>query len=158
MRLELKILDGRLADWGFPHWGSEHAAGLDLFACLQEPLALAPSGPAVLVPAGISIHIGDSGWCGVIAPRSGLGHRGLVLGNTVGVIDADYTGAVMISAWNRNPAGSEGGAITISPGERIAQMVFVRVARPNFAIVEAFSGSSLRGEGGFGSTGSGPCP
>lgn len=150
MEIELKLLDPRLAGWGFPHWGSDQAAGLDLFACLEAPLALAAQAPAQLVPAGFALRIGDPGWAAMIYPRSGQGHRrGLVMGNAVGVIDADYQGPVLISAWNRNPSGE----IVIEPGERIAQMVFTRVNRPRFRLVEAFSAASARGAGGFGSTG-----
>lgn len=153
-RVAVQLLDPRLAAWGFPHWGSEMAAGLDLFACLDEPLTLAPGDPPALVSSGIAIRIGDPGWCAIIAPRSGLGHRGLVLGNTIGVIDADFEGPCLVSAWNRNPPGS-GAAITISPGDRLAQMLFVLVARPDFTVVSEFAQSSPRGAGGFGSTGLG---
>ncbi|WP_027171851.1 dUTP diphosphatase [Methylobacterium sp. 10] len=153
----LCIRDPRLREWGFPRWGSAAAAGLDLHACLDEPLDLAPQAPAVLIPAGFSVLIRDADWCGLVFPRSGLGHRdGLVLGNGTGVIDADYEGPLMISAWNRNadPAAT----IVIRPGDRIAQLVFTRVTRPAFTLVDA-SGSdepapqSGRGQGGFGSTG-----
>lgn len=152
MDVALKLLDPRLPAWGFPHWGSDMAAGLDLFACMDEPLTLRPGDPAALISSGIAIRIGDPAWCAVIAPRSGLGHRGLVLGNTVGIIDADYEGPCLVSAWNRNAPGS-GQAITVSPGDRLAQMLFVPVARPRFRIVEDFDGASARGAGGFGSTG-----
>jgi dUTP pyrophosphatase len=152
MKVDVKLLDSRLSAWGFPHWGSAMAAGLDLFACLDEPLTLHPGDPPVLVSSGIAIRIGDPGYCAIIAPRSGLGHRGLVLGNTVGVVDADYEGPCLVSAWNRNPPGT-GQAITISPGDRLAQMLFVPVARPRFRIVSAFDGETARGAGGFGSTG-----
>ncbi len=154
MNVDVKLLDSRLADWGFPHWGSAMAAGLDLFACLEEPLTLSPGDPPALVSSGIAIRIGNPGWCALIAPRSGLGHRGLVLGNTIGIIDADYEGPCMISAWNRNPPAS-GAAITISPGDRLAQMLFVPIGRPTFKVVEDFPGASARGAGGFGSTGIG---
>ena len=154
MNVEVKLLDPRLARWGFPHWGSEMAAGLDLFACLDEPLALEPGDRAVLISSGIAVRIGDPGWCAIIAPRSGLGHRGLVLGNTVGIIDADYEGPCLVSAWNRNPPGS-GDVITISPGDRLAQMLFVSVARPEFTVVSEFAAPSARGAGAFGSTGLG---
>lgn len=154
----VRLLDARLAGWGFPRWGSALAAGLDLHACLDAPVTLAPEAPPLLVPAGIAVAIRDPGWCALVVPRSGLGHReGLVLGNTVGVIDADYEGPLMLSAWNRNPPG--GAAIAIAPGERIAQLVFTRVARPRLHVVESFAGAhedgqtSGRGEGGFGSTG-----
>ncbi|HLY54014.1 MAG TPA: dUTP diphosphatase [Stellaceae bacterium] len=148
--VELLLLDPRLAEWGFPHWGSDLAAGLDLFACLAEPLVLPPQAPAQLVPAGFAMRIGDPFWAAMVYPRSGQGHkRGLVMGNAVGVIDPDYEGQVMISAWNRNPDT----ALTIEPGERIAQMVFTRVVRPSFRVVERFATPSRRGAGGFGSTG-----
>ena len=128
------------------------AAGLDLHACLDAPLAVEAGAPAVLVPAGFAIHMANPGIAALILPRSGLGHRrGLVLGNTAGLIDADYTGPIMVSAWNRNPPGSP--AIVLDPGERFAQMVFVPVLRPQFRVVDAFSQPSARGEGGFGSTG-----
>ena len=153
MKIELKILDRRLEGWGFPRYGSGLAAGLDLFACLDAPLGVEPQAPAVLVPSGIAFRIGDRDWCGVVLPRSGLGHRaGLVLGNAVGLIDADYEGQVMISVWNRNPPGS-GAPIMIRPGDRIAQLVFTRVTRPEFAVVEVFSTTGERQNSGFGSTG-----
>lgn len=167
LSVELRILDPRLPGWGFPNYGSAHAAGLDLHACIAEPLRLRPQAPPVLIPAGIAFRIGDPEWCALVLPRSGLGHReGLVLGNAVGLIDPDYEGACLISAWNRNPAGSGGGdeGILIHPGDRIAQLVFTRVARPRFAIVAAFSRSAAvpaegRREGGFGSTGiAATCP
>src|ERR1051325_3363598 len=113
--VERKVLDPRLHGWGFPHYGSEFAAGLDLHACLDASLTVQPQATAVLVSAGISFRIGDPEWCALVLPRSGLGHReGLVLGNAVGLIDADYEGACLISAWNRNPPGGKG--ITIAPG------------------------------------------
>jgi dUTP pyrophosphatase len=128
------------------------AAAIDLFACIDAPLAIDPDSAAHLIPAGIAIHIGKPGYAALIVPRSGLGHRaGLVMGNLVGVLDADYMGPVMISAWNRNPPGTT--PILIQPGDRIAQMLFVPVARPNFTVVDAFSQQSARGEAGFGSTG-----
>lgn len=160
MKVGLLIRDPRLTAWGFPRWGSSAAAGLDLHACLDRTLLLEPQAPPALIPAGISVRIGDPDWCGLVFARSGLGHReGLVLGNGTGVIDADYEGPLLISAWNRNPpAGSA--AIRIEPGERIAQLVFTRIMRPDFEIREAGTGGSEpegtpsgRGEGGFGSTG-----
>ncbi|MBV8578454.1 MAG: dUTP diphosphatase [Acetobacteraceae bacterium] len=153
MQVELKILDPRLPGWGFPSRGSQLAAGLDLHACLDAPLVIQPQAPATLISAGIAFRIGDPEWCALVLPRSGLGHkRGLVLGNTVGVIDADYEGPCLISAWNRNPAQG-GGSIEIRPGDRIAQLVFTRIARPDFKIVPSFSGEAGRLEAGFGSTG-----
>ncbi|MBO0738955.1 MAG: dUTP diphosphatase [Alphaproteobacteria bacterium] len=152
MRVELKILDPRLPGWGFPSRGSDLAAGLDLHACLDARLVVLPQAPAILISAGIAFRIGDPNWCALLLPRSGLAHkRGLVLGNAVGVIDADYEGPCLISAWNRNPANS-GQTIEIRPGERIAQLVFTRIAQPEFAIVSEFSGSGTRQQGGFGST------
>lgn len=153
MKIELKILDPRLPGWGFPRRGSDLAAGLDLHACIDAPLLLEPQQPAVLISAGIAFRIGDPQWCALVLPRSGLGHkRGLVLGNTVGVIDADYEGPCLISAWNRNPEQA-GEAIEINSGDRIAQLVFTRIARPELAIVSEFSQTGTRHVGGFGSTG-----
>src|ERR1700722_11777801 len=153
LKVELKILDPRLPGWGFPAYGSSLAAGLDLHAWLDAPLVVEPQAPAVLVSSGIAFRIGDPGWCGLVLPRSGLGHRqGLVLGNAVGLIDADYEGPCLISVGNRNPAGS-GAVVAIKPGDRIAQLVFTRVTRPEFAVVTEFSESGERQSGGFGSTG-----
>jgi dUTP pyrophosphatase len=153
VKIELKILDPRLPGWGFPRRGSDLAAGLDLHACIDVPLRLEPQQPAVLISAGIAFRIGDPEWCALVLPRSGLGHkRGLVLGNTVGVIDADYEGPCLISAWNRNPERG-GEAIEINPGDRIAQLVFTRIARPELAIVSEFSQTGTRQVGAFGSTG-----
>ncbi len=150
--VELKILDDRLNSWGLPRYQSAQAAAIDLMACLDEELMVPAGTPAVLVPAGFAIHMNDPHMMAVIAPRSGLGHKkGLVLGNGLGVIDADYTGPLMVSVWNRNPLGSE--PIRIQPGERIAQLMFVPVLRPLFEVVDEFSDRSERGEGGFGSTG-----
>jgi dUTP pyrophosphatase len=153
VKVELKILDPRLRGWGFPSWGSRLAAGLDLHACLDRPLLLEPQAPAVLISAGIAFRIADPKWCAFVMPRSGLGHnRGLVLGNAVGVIDADYEGPCLISAWNRNPIHS-GEAIEVRPGDRIAQLVFTRISRPDFVVVPSFTGGEGRQEAGFGSTG-----
>lgn len=149
--VELRILDARLHEWGLPSYHSAMAAAVDLHACLDAPLALHPGTAPALVSSGISIHIADPGVAALVLPRSGLGHRkGLVLGNLVGLIDPDYTGPVMVSAWNRNPAGEP---IVLEPGERFAQMMFVPVVRPALRLVETFSGPSERGAGGFGSTG-----
>jgi dUTP pyrophosphatase len=153
LNVELKILDPRLAGWGFPHYGSSLAAGLDLHACLDGPVDILPQAPAILIPSGIALRIGDPDWCALVLPRSGLGHRqGLVLGNAVGLIDADYEGQLLISVWNRNPAGSST-PISINPGDRIAQLVFTHIARAEFSVVETFSHSGERQSGGFGSTG-----
>lgn len=146
--IELKILDPRLGDSiALPQAATEGSAGMDLRAALEQPLTLQP-GESALVPSGLAIHIGDPGWCAVIVPRSGLGHKhGLVMGNLVGVIDADYQGPLMISCWNRGHA-----PYTIAVGDRIAQLLLVPVGRARMNIVSAFA-PSQRGEGGFGSTG-----
>jgi len=155
--IELRVLDPRLEHWGLPRYQSEMAAAVDLHACLDAPLAIAPGAPAELVPSGIAIHIGDPHIAAVVLPRSGLGHRkGLVLGNLLGLIDADYQGQVLISVWNRNGPGTA--PITIAPGERIAQMMFVPVLRPSFQVVEAFSAETGRQAQGFGSTGTAVTP
>jgi len=151
-RVEIKVLDARLNDWGLPRYQSEMAAAIDLHACIDAPLSLAGGSPAQLVSSGIALHLADPHLAAVVVPRSGLGHKkGLVLGNLMGVIDADYTGTVIISVWNRNPAGTP--PIEIAPGERIAQLLFVPIVRPAFEVVETFSTESRRGSGGFGSTG-----
>ena len=132
-----------------PHYGTPGAAGLDLRACLGQPLTLNP-GDSQLVPSGIAIHIGDPGFAAIILPRSGLGAKnGIVLGNLVGLIDSDYQGQVLISVWNRGQA-----AFTIQPMDRIAQLVVVPVQQVDFNVVADFESSS-RGAGGFGSTGKG---
>ena len=147
MKLEIKVLDARMREH-LPAYATAGSAGLDLRACLDAPLALAP-GQASLVPTGLAIHLGDPGFAAMILPRSGLGHKhGIVLGNLVGLIDSDYQGQLMVSCWNRGQA-----AFTIEPMERIAQMVIVPVVQAKFEIVEEFAASE-RGAGGFGSTGS----
>ncbi|MBV9554234.1 MAG: dUTP diphosphatase [Alphaproteobacteria bacterium] len=152
MKVELKILDARLPGWGFPHYGSRLAAGLDLHACIDDAIEVTAQASAMLISSGIALWIGDPEWCGLVLPRSGLGHRhGLVLGNAVGLIDADYEGPLLISLWNRNPPKSD--PIRIEPGDRIAQLVFARIARPEFSLVSAFSVGGERQAGGFGSTG-----
>ena len=144
----MKVLDARLGrDFPLPAPATEASAGVDLRAMLDAPLTL-EAGASALIPSGIAIHIGDPALCGVVLPRSGLGHkRGIVLGNLVGLIDADYQGPLMISCWNRSDV-----AFTIAPGERIAQLVIMPVVRAAFDVVEDFS-PSARGEGGFGSSG-----
>jgi len=149
---ELIIHDQRLYDWGLPTWQTPLAAGIDLHACLDQPLTLAPQAPAALIASGFALLMNQPGVAALILPRSGLGHKkGLVLGNGTGCIDADYTNQIYISAWNRNPPGGE--AIVIQPGDRIAQLLFVPILRPNFTIVDQFSRQTARGLGGFGSTG-----
>lgn len=146
--IELKILDPRLGDKiPLPHYATGGSAGLDMRACIDDPLVVAP-GETVLVPTGIAIHIDDASLAAVLLPRSGLGHKhGLVLGNLTGLIDSDYQGQVFISCWNR---GSE--SYEVQPGERIAQMVFVCVEQVRFSVVEEFE-DSARGAGGFGHSG-----
>ena len=147
-KIALKILDPRLrGEFPLPAYATDGAAGLDLRACLEAPLTLAP-GDTQLVPTGLAIHIGDPALAAVILPRSGLGHKhGIVLGNLVGLIDSDYQGELLVSCWNR---GKE--SFNIQPGERIAQLVFVPVVRAHFDIVDEFEASD-RGAGGFGHTG-----
>jgi dUTP pyrophosphatase len=147
-RLEVKILDPRIGrDIELPRRATSGSAGLDLRACLDAPLTLEP-GQTQLVPTGIAIHLDDPSLAAVLLPRSGLGHKhGIVLGNLVGLIDSDYQGQVMVSLWNR---GSQ--AYAIQPGERIAQMVVVPVVQVEFEVVAEFE-ASVRGAGGFGSTG-----
>jgi dUTP pyrophosphatase len=147
-RLKVKVLDPRIGDSiPLPAYATDGSAGLDLRACLEEPLLLEP-GQAHLVPTGLAIHLDDPGLAAVLLPRSGLGHKhGVVLGNLVGLIDSDYQGQVMVSAWNR---GSH--PYTIQPGERIAQMVIVPVVQAALEIVDDFEASD-RGAGGFGSSG-----
>jgi dUTP pyrophosphatase len=154
MEIEVQVLDRRLLDWGFPYYGSELAAGMDLFACVNESLRIVSQGPPTLVSTGLAIHIASPEWCGVIVPRSGQGHHeGLILGNSLGIIDADYTGECYVSAWNRNaPNDGRESVITIRPGDRIAQLLIVRVTRPTWKVVRSFGRHSERGAGGFGST------
>lgn len=147
MELKFKRLDPRVGtDWPIPELGTPGSAGVDLRACLDEPLTLAP-GETTLIGTGIAIHLDDPGLCALILPRSGLGHRGLVLGNLVGLIDSDYQGELKISTWNRGQESQ-----TIEPGDRIAQLVIIPVIQPTFVEVEAFDATD-RGEGGFGHTG-----
>lgn len=150
--IELKVLDPRLQQWGLPRYQTEMSAGIDLHACIDAPLTLQPQAPAVLIPSGIAVHMADPHMVAFLLARSGMGHKkGLVLGQAVGTIDADYQDQIFISAWLRNPPGSE--PLTIQPGERIAQLVFLPILRPRFRQVEAFGATSARGLGGFGSTG-----
>lgn len=128
------------------------SAGLDLHACIPEPLTIEPQAPAVLIPSGIAILMNDPHMVGLVLARSGLGHKkGLILGQSVGTIDADYTNEIFISAWLRTTPGSE--PFLVQPGDRIAQLVFVPIHRPSFDLVSEFSASTERGLGGFGSTG-----
>ncbi len=146
--VDIKVLDARMAD-SLPTYATPGSAGLDLRACLDEPLVLEP-GQAQLIPTGLSMHLGDPGLAAMILPRSGLGHKhGIVLGNLVGLIDSDYQGPLMVSCWNRGAT-----AFTVQPMERIAQLVIVPVVQATFRQVDSFDASE-RGEGGFGSTGRG---
>lgn len=146
MKLDLKILDARMRDY-LPAYATSGSAGLDLRACIDAPLTLAP-GETTLVPTGLAIHLADPGHAAMILPRSGLGHKhGIVLGNLVGLIDSDYQGELMISTWNRGKT-----AFVLNPFERLAQLVIVPVVQAQFNIVDDFAASD-RGAGGFGSTG-----
>ncbi len=147
-QIQIKILDARIGnEFPLPRYETADAAGLDLRACLTEPLTIEP-GQTHLIPTGISIYMGDPQMAAVILPRSGLGHKhGLVLGNLVGLVDADYQGPLMVSCWNRGQT-----AYTIALGERIAQLVFIPIVRAEFTVVNEFA-STARGTGGFGSSG-----
>lgn len=146
MKIDVKIIDARMANQ-LPAYATSGSAGLDLRACLDEPLTLQPNAWQ-LVPTGIAIHLADPNFAAIILPRSGLGHKhGIVLGNLVGLIDSDYQGQLMVSAWNRSRV-----AFTIEPMDRIAQLVIVPVVQAQFNVVTEFPASE-RGEGGYGSTG-----
>ena len=146
--IQLKILDPRIGtEYDLPDYATDGSAGIDMRACLDAPLPVEP-GDTHLLPTGIAIHIDDPAVAAVLLPRSGLGHKhGIVLGNLVGLIDADYQGQVFVSCWNRGRQ-----SFTIQPGERIAQMVFVPIVRAHFEVVESFQ-ESARGHGGFGHSG-----
>ncbi len=144
--IDLQVLDPRMAEQ-LPAYATPGSAGLDLRACLDAAITLAP-GATTLIPTGLAIHIADAGFAALILPRSGLGHKhGIVLGNLVGLIDSDYQGQLMVSCWNRGQT-----AFVIQPFERIAQLVIVPVVQAEFRRVEGFA-ASARGEAGFGSTG-----
>jgi len=147
-KIQLKILDSRLGtEFPLPHYATDGAAGMDMRACIDAPLVIAP-GETRLIPTGLAIHIQEPGLAAMLLPRSGLGHKhGIVLGNLVGLIDSDYQGQVFVSCWNRG-----GETFTIQPGERIAQMVIVPVVHADFEVVEEFA-ASARGAEGFGHTG-----
>jgi dUTP pyrophosphatase len=147
-QVELKILDKRIgSEFPLPARATDGSAGLDLIACIDEHIHIAP-GDTHLIPTGIAIHINDTGLAAVLLPRSGLGHKhGIVLGNLVGLIDSDYQGQVFVSIWNRGRA-----TFTLEPGDRIAQMVFVPIVPTEFRVVEQFTETS-RGSGGFGHSG-----
>ncbi len=147
-KMKLRILDLRIGrEFPLPHHATEGAAGMDLRACIDAPLNLAP-GAAELIPTGISIYVEDPDLAALLLPRSGLGHKnGIVLGNLVGLIDSDYQGPLMVSCWNRGSS-----PFTVNPGDRIAQMVIVPVVHVEFEVVSDFT-ESRRGVGGFGSSG-----
>lgn len=147
-KLQVKILDERMRSQ-LPGYATPGSAGLDLRACINEPIDIAP-GQTLLIPTGIAIHVADPGYCAIILPRSGLGHKhGIVLGNLVGLIDSDYQGQLMVSTWNRGQQNFQ-----ICAMDRLAQLVIVPVAQVEWEVVEEFS-NSTRGTGGFGSTGKG---
>jgi dUTP pyrophosphatase len=147
MIVDLKILDPRMQDQ-LPQYATPGSAGLDLRACLDAPVTLQPNAWQ-LVPTGLAIHLRDPGYAAMILPRSGLGHKhGIVLGNLVGLIDSDYQGQLMVSAWNRSSQ-----PFVLQPMERLAQMVIVPVVQASFQVVEDFGDVSERGAGGYGSTG-----
>jgi dUTP pyrophosphatase len=147
MKIDVKILDPRMVDQ-LPAYATPGSAGLDLRACLNEAVTLQPNAWQ-LIPTGLAIHLADPGYAALILPRSGLGHKhGIVLGNLVGLIDSDYQGQLMVSAWNRSNT-----AFTIEPMERIAQLVVVPVVQAQFNVVSDFAATTERGAGGYGSTG-----
>ena len=147
-KIQIKYIDPRLGkEFAFPEYATSGSAGIDISACIDEPLELEP-GATSLIPAGFAMHIQDPGLAAVLLPRSGLGHnKGIVLGNLTGLIDSDYQGQVYLSCWNRSKQ-----SVMINPGDRVAQMIFVSVYRVAFDMVEKFSDSE-RGDGGFGHTG-----
>jgi deoxyuridine 5'-triphosphate nucleotidohydrolase len=146
--IQLKILDSRIGSiWPLPQYATNGSAGLDLYACLDAPLTIVKN-TTVLIPTGIAIYLEDTNIAAMLLPRSGLGHKnGIVLGNLVGLIDSDYQGQIQISCWNRSQQD-----YTVTPGDRIAQLIIVPVLHANFTVVDSFTATS-RGEGGFGHTG-----
>ncbi len=147
VQIELKVLDTRLGkDWPLPAHATAGSAGMDLRACIDAPIVLA-AGQTAMISSGISIYLRDPGYAAIILPRSGLGAKGLVLGNLVGLIDSDYQGPITMACWNRAAE-----PITISPGDRIAQLVIVPVVQAQFVRVDQFE-NSARGQGGYGHTG-----
>jgi dUTP pyrophosphatase len=147
MNVQLKILDARIgSDWPLPTYATADSAGIDLRACIDGPLTLAPH-QTVMVSAGIAVYLADPNYAAVLLPRSGLGAKGLVLGNLVGLIDADYQGPITMACWNRSDQ-----EISIAPGDRVAQLVVLPIARAQFQLVETFI-ATARGAGGYGHTG-----
>jgi dUTP pyrophosphatase len=149
---EMMVLDPRVYEWGLPRFQTDMSAGIDLYACVDEPVELQPQADPILIPSGIAILMNDPNMVAFLLSRSGLGHKkGLILGQSVGTIDADYADQIFISAWLRNPPGTA--SLIINPGDRIAQLVFLPIIRPTFRVVDSFSTVTSRGRGGFGSTG-----
>ncbi len=149
MKIDVRILDSRMAEQ-MPKYATPGSAGIDLRACIDQPLTLAPNA-CQLVPTGLAVYLENPGYAAMLLPRSGLGHKhGLVLGNLLGLIDSDYLGQLMVSAWNRSEV-----PFTIEPMDRIAQMIIVPVVQAEFNVVNEFTSSSERGAGGYGSTGRG---
>ncbi|MBP6896361.1 MAG: dUTP diphosphatase [Pseudacidovorax sp.] len=147
MKIDVRVLDARMVQQ-LPTYATPGSAGLDLRACLAEPLTLAP-GACELIGTGLAIHLADPGFAALILPRSGLGHKhGIVLGNLVGLIDSDYQGELKVSAWNRSQT-----PFVVAPMERLAQLVIVPVVQAHFRVVETFDADTQRGAGGYGSTG-----
>ena len=147
-KIQIKLIDKRLGnEFIMPNYATEGSAGLDLCACIDETLTINP-GDTILISAGFAIHIADNSYAAMLLPRSGLGHKyGIVLGNLTGLIDSDYQGEIFVSCWNRGNT-----LFKINPGDRIAQMIIVPVAQPDFEFVDSFN-ETIRGSGGFGHTG-----
>ncbi|UQT03050.1 dUTP pyrophosphatase [Serratia phage vB_SmaS-Totoro] len=157
MNVELKLIDPRYksAEWAVPDYKTAGAAAIDVLACIDKEVSI-PPGAVVMIPLGIAVHMDNTEVAAILLPRSGLGTKdGVILGNTLGLIDSDFQGQIQAPVWNRNFADPyEGGkVITIKPGDRIAQLMFIPVIRPSFKVVTEFSETTERGEGGFGSTG-----
>lgn len=152
MKIQTKILDSRLGTlWPMPSYTTVGSAGIDLRACIDQPLVLSP-GKQMLVSTGISIYIADPNWAAIVLPRSGMGSKGLVLANTIGLIDSDYQGVLQIVLWNRG-SNADGEYMLISPGDRVAQLVFIPVQQVDLQVVQEFDNESKRGGGGYGHTG-----
>lgn len=146
--VELKLLDPRFGrDFPLPTYATDGSAAIDLRACLKDVTVLDPDA-CVMIPSGLALHLNDRSLAALVLPRSGLGHKGLVLGNSVGLIDSDYQGEISLSCWNRSPH-----PITISPGDRVAQLVVIPIVAAAFRVVEHFTDSTIRGESGFGHSG-----
>lgn len=152
LNFELKVLDPRLHEWGLPEFQSDMAAGIDLRACIDAPVAIAPQAPATMIPSGVAILMNRPDVVAFVLARSGLGAKlGLILGQSVGTIDPDYAGPWIVPLINRNSLGTP--PVVVNPGDRIAQAVFLPLIRPRFRVVDEFSAETTRGAGGFGSTG-----